>query len=400
MVQPVNEIRQEDDESMGQIRAMHICLPLALPFAVKALIELGVPDILTEGGPHVELTAAEIASRCTERAADPESLDRLLASHNFLRVSVNSENPDQRKYAFTTAGGLQYLVKNNKKSVASQLLLNLTPEFVSPFEFLRETVVDPSILPAMCAHGMKQWEVLEKQPELGNLFNRAMAGSAALLMSTLLEKYKGFEGLGSLVDVGGGTGETLARILSKYPQLRGLNFDQPHVVAKGVQVPGVEHVGGNFFENCPEGDAVFMKVPSANEVIRPSMTRKMKAKYIYISNGYACGLLHWILHDWSDEECVSILKNIYKALPPHGKVVNLDVLVPEVVDSSLKSQYTFQFDVMMWTYFQGRERTLSQFRKIAAHAGFMRVEIVAVVADQTVLESHKSCSKVDLNFLT
>ncbi|KAL3688143.1 hypothetical protein R1sor_014452 [Riccia sorocarpa] len=360
MAQSVNEIRQEDDESMGQIRAMHLCLHMALPSAVKALIELGVPDILTEAGPHVELTAAEIASRCTERAADPESLDRLLrllASHNFLRVRVNSENPDQRKYALTTAGGLQYLVKNNKKSIASQLMLSLTPEFMSPFEFLRETVVDRSILPAMRAHGMKQWEVLEKQPELGDLFNRAMAGSAALLMSTLLEKYKGFEGLGSLVDVGGGTGETLALILSRYPQLRGINFDQPHVVAKGVQVPGVEHVGGNFFETCPEGDAVFMR---------------------------------WILHDWSDEECVSILKNIYKALPPHGKVVNLEVLVPEVVDSSLKSQYAFQFDVMMWTYFQGRERTLSQFRKIAADAGFMRVEIVAVVADQTVLEFHKS----------
>ncbi|KAL3690908.1 hypothetical protein R1sor_004559 [Riccia sorocarpa] len=189
MVQSVNEIPQEDDESMGQIRAVHICLHLALPSAVKALIELGVPDALTEAGLHVELTAAEIASRCTERAADPESFDRLLrllASHNFLRVSVNSENPDQRKYALTTAGGLQYLVKNNKKSE-----------------------LDARVYVAFRSNG---W--------------------------TLLEKYKGLEGLGSLIDVGGGTGETLALILSKYPQLRGINFDQPHVVAKGVQVPG------------------------------------------------------------------------------------------------------------------------------------------------------------------
>ncbi|KAL3685022.1 hypothetical protein R1sor_003044 [Riccia sorocarpa] len=360
----LNEIGHEDDASLGLIRAMHVCQPFSLPFVVKALIKLGVPDILVEAGPHVELTATEIASRIVTpsgRAPDPGNLDRLLrllASHNFLQASLNSENHDERKYALSLAGGLQYFASNSGRSLAPFLLLFTAPTTVLPYQFLHETVLDPSVEPAVRALGMKSWEYAQKHPkELGNLIDRAMGGSSALLIPLLLEKYTGFEGLGCLVDVGGGTGETLALILSKYPHLRGINFDQPHVVAKGVRVTGIEHVGGSFLETCPQGDAVFMK---------------------------------WILHDWSDEECVCILKNAYQALPPHGKLVNMDVVLPEVVDSSLKSQSGYKFDVMMMTHFQGKERTLSQFRKLATDAGFLRVEIVAAVAEQALLEFHKS----------
>ncbi|KAL3685011.1 hypothetical protein R1sor_003033 [Riccia sorocarpa] len=364
MEQSVNEIGHEDDSSLGLIRAMHVCQPFSLPFVVRALIKLGVPDILVEAGPHVELTATEIASRIVTpsgRAPDPGNLDRLLrvlASHNFLHASLNSENHDEMKYALSLGGGLQYFANNNGRSLAPNLMLSTAPVSMPSFQFLHETVLDPSVEPVVQAFGMKTWEYAQKHPEeLGNLVDRAMGGTSALVMPILLEKYTGFEGLGILVDVGGGTGETLALILSKYPQLRGINFDQPHVLSKGVRVTGLEHVGGSFLETCPQGDAVFMK---------------------------------WILHNWSDEDCVCILKNVYKALPPHGKVVNLDVVLPEVVDSSLKSQCGFKFDVMMMTYFQGKERSLSQFRKIAADAGFMRVEIVAAVAELTLLEFHKS----------
>ncbi|KAL3685173.1 hypothetical protein R1sor_003195 [Riccia sorocarpa] len=363
MAQSVNGVSHEDDASIGIMRAMHVCQPFSLPFVVKALIKLGVPDILVEAGLDVELTATEIASRIVTphgKAADPGNLDRqlrLLASHNLLQASENSEN-HERKYALSLAGGLQYFASNSGRSLAPMLMLSTAPLTVLPYQFLHETVLDPSVEPAVHALGMKSWEHAQKHPEeLGNLLNRAMTGCSALLIPMLLEKYTGFEGLGSIVDVGGGNGESLALILSKYPHLRGINFDQPHVVAKGLQVTGMEHVGGSFLESCPQGDAVFMK---------------------------------WILHDWNDEECVCILKNVYQALPPDGKLVNMDVVLPEVVDPSLKTQSGFKFDVMMMTHFQGKERSLSQFRKIAADAGFKRVEIVAAVADQTLLEFHKS----------
>ncbi|KAF2283205.1 hypothetical protein GH714_043537 [Hevea brasiliensis] len=59
--------------------------------------------------------------------------------------------------------------------------------------------------------------------------------------------------------------------------------------------PGVNHVEGDMFESVPQGDAIFMK---------------------------------WILHDWSDEHCLKLLKNCYEAIPDDGKVIVVDAVLP------------------------------------------------------------------------
>ena len=46
----------------------------------------------------------------------------------------------------------------------------------------------------------------------------------------ILENYKGFENLETLVDVGGGLGITLDMITSKHPNLKGINYDLLHVI--------------------------------------------------------------------------------------------------------------------------------------------------------------------------
>ena len=66
--------------------------------------------------------------------------------------------------------------------------------------------------------------------------------------------------VGSLVDVGGGTGSVLAEIVKSYPHIKGINFDLPHVVAMAPIYDGITHVGGDMFEAIPNADAVFMKV--------------------------------------------------------------------------------------------------------------------------------------------
>ncbi|CAI0453227.1 unnamed protein product [Linum tenue] len=76
--------------------------------------------------------------------------------------------------------------------------------------------------------------------------------------------YTGFDGLKSLVDVGGGTGAVLSMILSKHPSIKGINFDLPHVIEDAPPLPGVQHVGGDMFASVPSGDAIFMKAPDSS----------------------------------------------------------------------------------------------------------------------------------------
>ena len=65
-----------------------------------------------------------------------------------------------------------------------------------------------------------------------------------------------------MVDVGGGTGGTVAEIVKAYPHIKCINFDLPHVVATAPQYDGVTHVGGDMFQSVPNADAIFMKVYS------------------------------------------------------------------------------------------------------------------------------------------
>lgn len=87
-------------------------------------------------------------------------------------------------------------------------------------------------------HGMPIYEFLSKNPRNDESFNKAMASLSKITMSKVLDTYKGFEDLASLVDVGGGIGATLSMIISKYPTIKAINFDAPHVVEKAPAYPG------------------------------------------------------------------------------------------------------------------------------------------------------------------
>ncbi|KAH9685699.1 Flavone 3'-O-methyltransferase 1 [Citrus sinensis] len=92
------------------------------------------------------------------------------------------------------------------------------------------------------------------------------------------------------------SGVNMSLIVNTYSQIRGINFDLPHVIENASSSPGVEHVGGDVFVKIPNGQAIFMK---------------------------------FILHDWSDEQYLKILKNCYDALPESGKVIIVESIVPE-----------------------------------------------------------------------
>ncbi|KAL5653272.1 hypothetical protein ACJX0J_038730, partial [Zea mays] len=109
------------------------------------------------------------------------------------------------------------------------------------------------------AYGMPLFEHLGSDEALNTLFNQAMAGHSEIVISKLLEVYRGFEGVDVLVDVGGGTGSTLRMVTAQYKHLRGVNYDLPHVIAQAPPVQGVEHAGGSMFEYIPSGNAILLK---------------------------------------------------------------------------------------------------------------------------------------------
>lgn len=93
-----------------------------------------------------------------------------------------------------------------------------------------------------------------------------------------------------------------------------------------------------------------------------------------------------ILHNWSDGNCVKILKNCWKALSDNGKMIIIECVIPENIE---KAKRALHFDINMLTYFFGKERTEKEYQFLAEESGFSRAKIVCEICNFSVMEFYK-----------
>jgi caffeic acid 3-O-methyltransferase len=268
-----------EQDAAARYAAMRLATMIAVPAALKAAIELGVFEILAKApGVGKSLTAKEIASQVVQPVSGLsvinhgclERILRLLASENVVSesaVTVESGNSSsysnrstERCYALLPVG--TYFVRSDEDgaSLAPLLFLEQDRDFQEGWHHLSATVLDDSTDTFTRAHGESYFQYTSHNPRFSDLLNAGMGNQSRLYMQAVLRTYHGFQDVKCLVDVGGGTGSSLALITAKYPHIRGINYDLPHVAAASPAYPGVEHVGGDMFESVPSGDAIFIKV--------------------------------------------------------------------------------------------------------------------------------------------
>ncbi|CAE5964464.1 unnamed protein product [Arabidopsis arenosa] len=360
---------QEIDEKMVSLQAESIVNTVAFPMVLKAAFELGVIDTIAAAGNDTWLSPYEIARSLPTKPTNPEApvlLDRmlrLLVSHSILkcRMIETGENGRTGKIerVYAAEPVCKYFLRDNdgSGSLVSLFMLLHTEVFFKTWTNLKDVILEGRDA-FNSAHGMKIFEYINSDEQFAELFNRAMSEPSTMIIKKVLEVYRGFEDVNTLVDVGGGNGTVLGLVTSKYPHIKGVNFDLAQVLTRAPFYPGVEHVPGDMFIEVPKGDAVFMK---------------------------------WILHDWTDEHCIKVLKNCWKSLPEKGKVIIVELVTPkEPMSGDLSSNTVFAMDLLMLTQCSGgKERSLSQFENLAFASGFLRCEIICLAYSYSVIEFHK-----------
>uniref|UniRef100_A0AA51VKJ3 O-methyltransferase 13 n=2 Tax=Lophophora williamsii TaxID=130138 RepID=OMT13_LOPWI len=338
--------------------AMTITSGSVPPMVLKAVIELDVLEIIKRAGPGAHLSPAEIAAQLPATNPDAATmLDRmlrLLASYSILSYSLRTLPDGRVERLYGLAPVCQFLTKNEDGVTLGALsLMNQDKVLMESWYHLKDAVLDGGI-PFNKAYGMTAFEYHGTDPRFNKIFNNGMSNHSTITMKRILENYKGFEGLSTLVDVGGGTGATLNMIISKHPAIKGINFDLPHVIEDAPTYNGVEHVGGDMFVSVPKGDAIFMK---------------------------------WICHDWSDEHCLNFLKNCYAALPDHGKVIVCEYILPVAPETSHAARTVFHVDAIMLAHNPGgKERTEQEFEALAKGAGFEGFRVACSAYGTKVME--------------
>ncbi|KAK2430498.1 hypothetical protein P8452_43881 [Trifolium repens] len=273
----------------------------------------------------------------------------------FSQQNIN-ENELEIEYVLTDSSRL--LLKDNPMSMAPYVHGMVDQVMMNPWHQLSTWLKNDDITPFETTHGMLVWDYAAQNSVVSNLFNESMANDTRLVSELLVEKCKGmFNEFESLVDVGGGTG-TMAKALTKsFPKLECTVFDLPHVVAGLQGSEKLRYVAGDMFKEIPPADAILLK---------------------------------WILHDWSDEECVKILKNCKVAIEKkgkEGKVVIIDMVLDnekENINESVETQLFF--DMLMMVLLKGKERNNKEWVKLISSAGFSDFKITPILGLRSVIE--------------
>src|SRR3984893_8031501 len=202
-------------------------------------------------------------------------------------------------------------------------------------------------------YGAPFFEYLAGHSDDAAVFNAAMSSSPEYL-AAIVGAYD-FSKFERIVDVGGGHGLLLARILFANPRLCGVLYDLPTVVAGASalrQEPisqRCEIIGGDFFKGVPAGADV------------------------YLCKG--------IIHDWNDEAALKILKNCRRAIHPDGRLLVVEAVLTRSTDPA-----TALMDMLMMVLTSGRERTESEFRSLLQEASFSMAQVIRS-ASVTIIES-------------
>ena len=201
------------------------------------------------------------------------------------------------------------------------------------------------------------WSYFRGHPDASAIFDDAMTSGTAQMAAAAVAAYD-FSGINTLVDVGGGRGGLMAAILAKHPEVRGVVFDQPHVVEGTrplLEASGVADrcriVGGDFFKEVPEGDAFVLKS---------------------------------ITHDWNDDDAVAILKTVARAARPGARLLLIEAVIKPGNEADMNK--TVDLEMLVMTN-GGRERTAKEFDELVTRAGFTPSRIVETGGPVQVIEA-------------
>jgi hypothetical protein len=316
--------------------------------AVYAAAKLGIADLLADGPQPVGLLAEKTAT-------NEHALYRVLRSLASVGAFEEVEDGSFRNTPMT-----ETLRSDAPRSTRDLTIWMGEPEHWNVYGDLLYSIRTGK----PCwdnVHGQPVFPYLfETNPELGEIFNRAMSSYSHQSIGPLLEAYD-FSKAGTIADIAGGYGHLLAAILAVNPNARGVLFDLAGPLAGAPQM--LDSYGVSDRVELVEGD--FFKAVAVEADLY---------------------LLKHIIHDWDDPTNRTILGNIRSNMPEGAKVLIIETVVPE----GNVPHFSKVIDLEMLMTPGGLERTPAEFEKLLTESGFRLLRIIPTNGLMSIIEAEKA----------
>lgn len=300
-------------------------------WVIYTFVKLGLPDLLPDKPDYL----------ASKLKMNPEYVERLLRGIWELGLIELQEGI----FHLTEKGKI--FVPTKESSMAAAALMWVESN-LSYWDYLPEIMLNQKI-----KHS-NYFKNLTQNSKSQENYYRAIKGYAEKDYAPLLglinwEKHQ------LILDVGGGTGNFIQKVLNTQIHLKGILMDLPLVIQNLVAIPSnlqnrLSLIGHDFFDPWPaKVDAI---------------------------------MLFRILHDWSDDESALILREAYKSLHDQGKVYICEMILEE------KSPYGSLLDLNMMVTTTGKERNFFQWKNLLQKEGFkiMRVNSISPLLSLITVE--------------
>jgi O-methyltransferase domain/Dimerisation domain len=341
-----NTARQSEEPTRSpQQILMQVPQGMWVAQCVATAARLGIADALAQSQPQGSTALARAVG------ADASALARLLRALASLGVLAE---PIPQQYALTSVGEL--LRADVPGSMRDWLIAEAdTPHWQAWGQLYEGVRSGRTVVPEL--FGMHIYEYYAAHPADLAFFSRAMGNVSALVAHGTVQHYD-FSRARQIIDVGGADGGLLLAILDANPHVHGTVFDRPQVVEAARQAIEAKNyqarchaVGGDFFQAVPRGGDLY--------------------------------LLKFILVDWKDAEALRILQNCRAAITPDGKVLVIEMTIPD--DNTPSPGQLFDLNMLVMT--GGQERTQSEYGALFAKAGFRLNRVVPTGSPFQVMEA-------------
>jgi len=297
-------------------------------------VDLGIIETLDE-------TPTAAGTLADELELDADATYRLLRT--LAHYGVVAEDSD-RRFSLTPVG--ECFEADHPHSMRAYLRCLHSREWVSAMFHLSDIVEDGGPDGFVREFGSDIYDYTEHNHEFGETFNEFMTAETRRQTESILSTLDDdVSKLSRLCDIGGGHGYLLSRLLDSHDHLAGTVLERPSVVDAtddhwapklGVE-DRCQYVAGDMFDTVPTAD------------------------------GY---LVKWVLHNWSDEDCLEVLSTVREAAPPDSRLFVIESVVPGP-DSP---HFAKRLDMTMLVHMDGRERTEAEYRSLFNKSGWELVD--------------------------
>jgi len=311
--------------------------------AIYVAAKLGIADLLKEG-------PQSCVALATATGSDAPSLFRLMRA--LSSVGIFSQLGRDRFALSRLAESLQTEIHGSLRA----MVVTIGEIHYQAYGDLLHSIQTGS--PAFNnVFAASLFDYLQQNADAADAFNQGMANVSSMLAYAVLMAYD-FAGVSSIVDIGGGQGKLLEKILQFNPHMRGTVFDTASTIERTTQLLGnnawgrrCSYVTGDFFTSVPQGADAYL----------------------------LCG----VIHDWDDSHATTILRNCRRAMTKNSRVLLVDMIVPDAASAS----FSKLLDLNMLVMNGGQERTKAEFRALLEAADYKLTRIVPTMAPQSVIEA-------------